>query len=817
MAKESPVDALRLKASQVARLCDPRSLGFESTAELEPITSLIGQERALRSLDFGLQVKNSGYNVFVVGRPGSGRTTYVLNRLVELAKGEPAPSDWCYVFNFKNPGSPQALELPASMGRVFAKAVDDLIQDLRRLIPRAFEKGEYEEAKAVFIREFQEKVNDMMDELKRWAFERGFAVKRTPQGFVNVPLLEEEMDGRPVKREMRQEEFEALSDEEKRALQRLSEEISNRTMEVLREIRNMEKDLQLKIKELDREICRNVVEQPIAELKSRFSFSDKIGAWLDDLMEDVLDNFGAFIAVSEEKDGDKLEFTRYKVNVFVSREEGEGAPVVRETNPTYYNLMGKVEYESRMGFLYTDFTRIMAGAIHRANGGYLVLEAEDLLRNFFSWEALKRVLKTGEIRIENLGEQLGFIPMSSLRPEAIPVKLKVVVIGQRWLYHLLSVYDQEFQKLFKVKADFDVDMERNEETERGIARFIAGMVRKEGLRHFSAEAVAKVVDYASRLASHQGRMSTQFNRISEVVIEANYWATRDGLDVVMGEHVERAIQERTFRVSLIEDKIKQMFRDGQILVDTEGKRVGQINGLTVINVGDHVFGRPVRITANCFMGDEGVVHIERETKLAGPIHNKGVMILASYISSTYGQDMPISMSARLTFEQTYEEVEGDSASSTELYCLLSALSGLPLDQGIAVTGSVNQKGEIQPIGGVNEKIEGFFDYCFMRGLTGRQGVIIPRQNVCNLMLRSDVRRAIEEGKFHLWAVSTVEEGIEILTGVPAGRRLRGGGWSKGSVHHLVSQRLKEWERIIRSGRSGERARSARRRGGKGRP
>ncbi len=770
----------------------PESLGFRTTAELEPIRGLIGQKRAFKSIDFGLKVNSKGYNIFVAGRPGSGRTTYVLNKIKEVAKSLPSPSDWCYVYNFKEPSKPIALEFAPGKGRKFTKMMEDLIEEFKVLIPRAFEKAEYEDAKTVLVKEFQERVNQLMDELKKWALEQGFVIKRTPQGFVNIPIVEEEDEnGNKKTREMKQEEFEQLPEEEQKRLQEISEKVSSKTIEVLREIRFLEKELQKKIKKLDTQICKSVISPPIEEIKNEFASNEKLLKWLEMFEEDVLEHFAVFIAASEEK-GEAIEFTRYKVNAFVCREEDEGAPVIRETNPTYYNLMGKVEYDNKMGILYTDFTKIIPGAIHKANGGFLILEAEDILRNFMSWDALKRVLKTQEIRIENLGEQLGFIPVSSLRPESIPVNIKVVVIGPRWIYYLLSIYDQEFSKLFKIKADFDVDMERNQETEKGIARFIAGIIQRENLLPFTADAVAEVIEYASRLAGHQNRMSTQFNKIAEVVIESNVWALEAASDCVTAEHVRKAISEKTFRVNLIEERIRRLFEEGQMLIDVTGGKVGQINGLTVIDLKEHSFGKPVKITANCFMGEEGIVNIEREIKLAGPIHNKGVMILASYLGKQYSYDFPITLSARLTFEQTYEEIEGDSASSTELYCILSAIADLPLNQGIAVTGSVNQKGEVQPIGGVNEKIEGFYKYCKARGLTGKQGVIIPKQNLINLMLDHEVCEAVKEGKFHIWAVSHIDEGIEILTGVPAGKRDKEGKFPKGTVHYMVESKLREW-------------------------
>ena len=466
--------------------------------------------------------------------------------------------------------------------------------------------------------------------------------------------------------------------------------------------------------------------------------------------------------------------------------------MVHETNSTYYNLVGKVEYESRQGYLYTDFRKIVPGALHRANGGFLVLDAEEVLRQFMSWEALKRVLRTQELSIENLGEQLGFVPVSSLRPQAIPIQVKVVIVGSRWIYYLLNLYDPEFQKLFKIKADFDVDMPRTKATEQQLACFIASYVKKEKGLDFTADGVAEVIEFASRVAGSQSRMSTHFNQIEEILVESVAWARKLSKKLVTGEIVRKACNAKRFRSNLIEERIQRSFENGQVRIDTEGEAVGQVNGLTVLDFREYMFGHPVRITANVFMGQEGVVNIEREVKMTGPIHNKGLLTLSSFLGRKFAREMPLSLSARLAFEQTYDGIEGDSASSTELYALLSALSGIPINQGIAVTGSVDQFGNIQPIGGANEKIEGFFRYCAYRGLNGKQGVLLPKQNVLNLMLDHEVLSAVEKGLFHVWAVETIEEGIEILTGTPAGKTGENGEYLAGTVFRKVMDQLKIW-------------------------
>lgn len=762
---------------------------FSTTAELVSDKRLIGQERAAKAVSFGLSLDKKGFNIFVVGNPGSGRMTYAMRQIEDKAKKLPAPDDWLYMHNFENPSSPIAINMPAGQGKRFAQAMTEVIEELKSTLSKAFEDSQYEDAKAQLVKEFQEQVNELMDRLRNIAQQNGFLIKRTPQGFVNIPLVKVEEDGKVVQREMQQEEFEALSEEEQKRLQEISEKISQHTLETLRKIRDLEKTLKDRIKELERNISRSAISPFLSELREKYGKSQKLLEWIASMEEDVIKNFNIFVAAARDENIE-VDFGKYMVNVFVSNDPEEGAPVIRESNPTYYNLMGKVEYESRQGYLYTDFRKIVAGAIHRANGGYLVLEAEELLRQYLSYDALKRALKDEKLTIENLGEQLGFLPVSSLRPEPIPLNIKVVIVGTRLIYYLLSLYDKEFSELFKIKADFDVDMPRNENTEYDMAVFVAEYTQQENLLPYDREAVGEVIEYASRLADHKQRMTTQMNKITEVLVEATAWARAEGKETVEASDVRKAIKEMRYRVSLIEDRMFKAFEDGILRVEVDGERVGQINGLTVIDMREHSFGHPVRITSNVYMGQEGVVNIEREVKLTGPIHNKGLLILSSYLGKKYAQDMPLTLSARIAFEQTYEEIEGDSASSTELYCLLSSLSGYPLKQGIAVTGSVDQFGNIQPIGGVNEKIEGFFRYCKLRGLTGEQGVMIPKQNLIHLMLDHEVLEAVEEGKFHIWAIDTVDEGLEILTGVPAGVPDESGKYPDETVHGKAKERLR---------------------------
>jgi lon-related putative ATP-dependent protease len=805
-----PIENLRRRTSI-------ESLGFRTTEELACMKQLIGQSRAVDAISFALEVDRKGYNLFVVGDPGSGRTTYTLEAMKNRAAGMDAPEDWVYVYNFDEPGEPVVINLPAGSGRALSTSMEELVEDLKVNLGKAFDNSEYEDNKAQLVKAFQESVGELMEGLRAYALEQNFSIKRTPQGFVNLPLVKADEPGdseeapagegepaqaddseaappkepAPATREMQPDEFERLTEEEQSEIQRKSEEIAQRTLETLRTMREREKELKEKIKELEGEICRNSIQPILSELREKFPENGKLTKWMDELTEDIIENFGMFVAATRDENAE-VDFSRFTVNVFVSNDPEGGAPVVRETNPTYYNLMGKIEYESRQGYLYTDFHRIKAGALHRANGGYLLIEAENALRQFMAWDALKRVLSSQELTIENLGEHLGYIPVSSLRPEAVPINVKVVMVGTYYLYHLLNLYDPEFQKIFKIKADFESDMPRNGEMEYSLACVIAHFVDNDGKIPFTAEAVAEVIEYASRLVDDQDRMSTQFNRISEILTEATVWARMDGAESVGLRHVKKAVNEKIQRSNLVEERYRRAFETGIIRIDTSGSAVGQINGLTVISLVDHTFGHPVRISANVFMGQEGVVQIEREVKMAGPIHNKGVLTLSSYLGRMYAQDMPISVSARLAFEQTYGGIEGDSASSTELYCLLSALSGAPLRQDIAVTGSVDQFGGIQPIGGVNEKIEGFFGYCKSRGLTGTQGVMIPIQNVKHLMLRDDVLDAVRDGMFSVWAISTVDEGIEILTGTPAGRPDESGEYPEDSIHGMTKACLRRW-------------------------
>ena len=781
----TPEKLKKVKPAESWKISTTDDIALTKSRKPEP---LIGQQRAFEAMEFGLAVDGRGYNIFVVGQPGSGRTSYVLERLQSMAASLPAPDDWLYLYNFAKPGEPLAVSVPAGKGQKLSDDLDDLLKDLKTVITRAFEQSQYEETKAKMIKDFQEKAGAIMDKLKARAEREHFSFKRTPQGFVSIPLIKDKDDeGKEIVREMKPEEFEALDDKKQKKFQKASEKISQRTLSGMREIRNMEKALKDAIAKLDAEICRSAISPVLDDVRGKYSENKALTQWFDAMTDDVIENFGAFITASRDENAD-VDFTRYQANLFVSNDPSKGAPVIWETNPTYYNLSGRVEYESHQGYLYTDFRRIISGAFHKANGGFLVLDAEKVLMNFMAWEAVKRVLRTEEATIENLGEQYGAIPVASLRPSAINMNLKIIMTGTEYIYELLQYYDAEFGKIFKVKASFDYDMERTAANEKRMARYVAEYVKRRNLKPFDASALSEIIEWSGREAEDQNLLSVETGRLRELLTESSAWTT--GATVTRPD-VIKAVEHRNYRLGLYREKLTRAFRDGVIRVDTKGAEIGQINGLSVIDLNDYRFGHPSRITANVFMGQEGVVNIEREVKMTGPIHNKGLMILSSYLGRKYAQDMPLSLSAHITFEQNYSGIEGDSASSTELYCILSALSGLPLKQGIAVTGSVDQFGNVQPIGGVNEKIEGFYEYCKISGFTGEQGVMIPKSNERHLMLNNEVIEAVKNGKFSVWSVGDIDEGLEILTGVKAGRQKKDGSFSDKTVHGLVKARLKK--------------------------
>lgn len=793
---------LELRPEELRRVCPPESLGFEDTSQLPPLETTVGQERAVSSLDFGLGIRTGGYNLFVAGLVGTGRSTTVRRFVERIGRLQPTPPDWCYVHNFSDPYRPVAISLPAGMGRQFKADMDEFIAHARREIPRAFESEDYERRRREELRQVQRAREALSERLQRDAARLGFAVQPTLVGIITIPLK----DDRPIT----PEEFEQLPEEEKRSIQERSERLQEEIRETMAASRRLEKEAAERIRQLDRQVALFAIGHLLDELRSRYEEHPKVLHFLDQVQEDLIEHLDEIRGaerveeVHAHRPAEEAEFIaredpflRYRVNVLVDNAETRGAPVVVEQNPTYYNLLGRIEYRARFGMMTTDFSMIKGGALHRANGGYLVLQAHDLLLSPFSWDGLKRALRSREVRIENLGEQFSPFPSATLRPEPIPLDVKVVLIGHPILYHLLYYLEEEFRKLFKVKADFAVDMPRSPDNERRYAEFIQRIAQESGLPPFHKSAVARIIEHGSRLVEHQDRLSARFLEVSDLVNEAAYWASRDGHTQVLAEHVERALEAKEYRSNLVEDRIRELIREGTIFIDTGRAVPGQVNGISIVDLGDYIFGRPVRITARVSMGRGHVVNIEREVELSGRLHSKAFLILRGYLVGKYGVHRPLALNASITFEQLYDEVEGDSASAAELAALISALAGVPVRQGIAITGSVNQRGELQPVGGVTRKIEGFYQVCKVKGLTGDQGVLVPRANMKHLMVKDEVVQAVRDGKFHVWAASTIDECLELLTGIPAGEMRQDGTYPEGTLGFLVDRQLRRFAQLLK--------------------
>jgi len=792
------VKQFRLSPEELTWRCDPAQFEFESTSDLPALDETIGQDRAVTAIDFGLGIKDSGFNIFILGEPGTGRSSTIKKILAKRAEGEGVPQDWCYVHDFDDGTRPRYIRLPAGCGKELHKDMETLVGRLAEEIPKVFESKEYEEQKGRITAEHQEKNKKLFQELEERANEQGFLLQRTVSGLALVPTK----DGHPLS----QQEYENLSDEEKGDIDRRGTELQDHLNEVLRQGRDLEKEMREAIAQMEKDVMLFAIGHLFEELEEKFKEHETVLAHFADCKKDILERIDEFrpsegpkIAIPGLKMGgqEAPSFERYRVNLFLDNSELRGAPVVYEANPTYFNLFGRIEHIIQMGGATTNFTMIKPGALHRANGGYLILDCREVLINLFSYEALKRCIRNKEVKIEDMAEQFRLIATVSLKPQPIPLQCKIIMIGTPLLYYLLHQFDIDFRKYFKVKADFDGMMKNTWENVQQYALFVAAKCSEEELRHFSPAGVARVVEFAARLIEDKQRLSSNFLDIADLIREASFYAEQQGKDQVERGHVELAIEAKTYRSNKIEERIQEMIEEGTLLVDTEGEVVGQVNGLSVYLLGDYSFGKPSRVTVRTYLGKGGMVNIEREAKLSGPIHDKGVLILTGFFGDRFAQDKPLSLAASICFEQSYSGVEGDSASSTELYGLLSSLAALPVRQGIAVTGSVNQRGQIQPIGGVNEKVEGFYAVCKAKGLNGGQGVIIPAQNVKNLMLKEEVVDAVRDGKFHLWAVGSIDEGIEVLTGVPAGERQSDGSWPEGTVNFRVDRRLREMAEALR--------------------
>jgi lon-related putative ATP-dependent protease len=784
LVNQLPVEKLR-------NVCNVNFLHCESTKDLIPLSEIIGQERAVRALKFGLGIKDHGFNVFVAGYPGTGRKTAVKNFVEAQAKTQPVPPDWCYVNNFGNQYEPKAIKLAAGKGKEFREDMKNFIANVKTALPKAFESEDYVTRRDATIKGLENQRKQLIDEISEKAQREGLVIQTTPIGILLVPML----DGKPLS----EEEMLALPQKTKDKINEKREKLETEFRNTIRQLIDMERKIHEALKKLNKEVALYALGNQVESLMEKYLANSEVITYLKEVENEILDNLQQFIRRGEPEQQlpfpmpwmKEEPYKKYEINLIIDNSNIAGAPVVVETNPTYHNLLGRTEKEAQFGALTTDFSMIRAGAIHRANGGYLIVPVEDLLRNPLSYDGLKRDIRDAKASIEEPEERYGFLSVKTLKPQPIPLTAKVILIGTPYLYQLMFSLDPDFQELFKIKAEFDTTMPRTDEKVQQYGAFVCGLCEREVLKHLDGSGLAKLVEYSSRIIEDQYKLSTQFNAVADIVRESNYYAAQDNSKYITGVHVKKAIEEKIYRSKLIQEKIQEMITRGFFLIDTANQKVGQVNGLSVMGLGDLAFGMPSRVTSSVGLGREGVMDIEREAKMGGPIHTKGVLILSGYLNDKYARDKPLSLSARLVFEQNYEGVEGDSASSTELYSILSSISGLPIKQNLAVTGSVNQKGEVQAIGGVNEKIEGFFEVCKAKGLTGQQGVIIPDSNVQNLMLKEEVVEAVKAGKFSIYSVKTIDEGIEVLTGTKAGVRRADGTYEEGTINYLVNKQLRE--------------------------
>ncbi|UZJ39057.1 AAA family ATPase [Prosthecochloris sp. SCSIO W1102] len=781
-----------LSPEKLYRQCDPSSFSFASTQDLDGKIKISGQERAREAIRFGVGMKHNGFNIFALGPTGTGKQTTLEQYLRDTASRKAVPDDWCYVYDFDNMRQPLAISMPAGKACTFRRDMENLIEGLLTVIPGAFSSEEYQEQEKNIKEQLNERQASEIETLEKKAAEKNIALIRTPSGFAFAPVKKGEV--------LNAEEFMRLKDEEKEIIEKEIGLLKESMQSIMLQVPKWQRETQEKIKDLNQQITSFAVKPLFAELKAKYEDHKAIKKYFDAVEKDVIENFSQFLEKEspvpqmllppgQGKNTGSKSFNQYRVNVVVNNKRTKGAPVIYEDKPSIQNLVGDIEHLAQMGTLVTDFTLIKPGALHRANGGYLILDARRLLLEPLAYEALKKAIRTRQIRIESLAQLYGMASTVSLDPQPIPLQTKIILLGERWLYYLLSARDPDFNELFKVAADFDDEMERNQDNHLSYAGFISSIVNREKLKHLDRHAVARMIEYGSRLSGDSDKLSTHIQSITDLVNESDYYARENNHDLITRDDVQQAIDARRYRAGRIPGKIQDAILQNTILIDTESEKVGQINGLSVYMLGNQSFGKPSRITTRIKMGKGEVIDIEREVEMGGPIHSKGVMILSGFLGGRFGGEQPLSLSATLVFEQSYGGIEGDSASSAELYALLSAISGKPIKQCFAVTGSVNQYGEIQAIGGVNEKIEGFFDLCLERGLSGNQGVLIPASNVRNLMLRDDVVDAVKQRNFVIYPVTHIDEGIEILTGIPAGKQLEDGNYPKETINGLAVERL----------------------------
>ncbi len=784
----------RLTPDQLTCNIPIEELRFETTEDLTPLYEMIGQDRAAKAMEFGLSIKKRGYNIYVAGGWGTGRNTYVRYVTNKKVLERDAPDDWLYVNNFNNPRNPIAVSLKNGEGKRFKKSMARTVEFVQNEIAEIFISKEYENTKAILRQEYSAKNASIIDKLNVIGKKYDFAFTQTERGLVSIPLK----DNKP----MSEEEYRSISESEYEELSKNSNKLTLETVDLFNSLRQEEEIYLNKLDDLDERMGRKIVEFHFGNLKKKYDSNEALKKYLSAVIDDIVENIDEFKEEEAPKEANPLAmlqqpknkesfFVRYAINLFVDNSEKKSAPVVFEINPTFYNLIGNIEYRNEYGAWKTDFSQIKSGALHEANGGYLIIQTRDLLTTPYAWKGLKRALINKEVNIENIGRQTGVMGATTLRPQPIPLDVKVIIVGDSYSYNMLFNHDEEFRKLFKVLVDFDDRVERNRESIIKMARLIASYAEKDNIRYFDKYAVAEIVNYTTRLADQKDKLSAHLNVIVDLIYEADSWAEIYTDDVVSKEHVLKAMEEQKNRVNRHERRMLELFKDGTYLIDVDGEKIGEINGLAVVGSGVQSFGKPSKITVSTYRGKAGIINIEREARTSGSIHDKGVMILDGYMGFMYAQDKPLTLNASIVFEQLYSGVDGDSASSTELYAILSSLSGKAINQSFAVTGSINQRGEIQPIGGVNEKIEGYFEVCKMKGFTGRQSVIIPHQNVKNLMLKEEIIQAVEDNRFHIYAIDHVEQGMELLMGTKAGKRNKNGKFEKGSIHQLVDKKLAE--------------------------
>lgn len=808
-----PLEQYEVPVEKLSWKCDTGLFKFESTRQLASLGEFIGQDRAIRSIEFGLNMDMDGYNIYVAGLSGTGKTTVVKSYIEKLIKEKEKrgevykPDDWCYLYNFKEPDRPVIASLPRGTARVFKTQISELLTRVREELKRAFSSEDYKNQKKQIMEEAQQEQHKLFEDIQKRARKQDFFLQLTQAGPSLIPLI----DNRP----MEDKEYLSLSDRERKVLEKKRRQLLKRFQASFEKALGTRDKILERILKRDKEIGDYTISRLFVPLFNTYSEEGKIGQYLEGLKEYTLDNLDLFkdgeeavnhdtgVPISQALLAGRNPFVPFQVNVYIDNSDVSGPPVIVEPNPNFSNLFGKIERRFILGGYLSDHTMLKPGALAMASGGYLLLGATDVLTNMGVWPALKRAIKNREVRVEDPFEQYGLFAPQGMRPEPMPVHTKVILIGDSYLYQMLSVMDEEYWEIFKVKADFNSQIEISEKNITDYAAFISGICEKCKVKHFDPSGVARAIEFAARIVHDQEKLSTRFAQIKELVEEANYWASKESVDFISGSHVQKAIEERRFRHNLPEERMQEMIDRGMIMIDVTGSAVGQVNGLGVYTLGDATFAKPSRITAKTYLGRGGVINIERESKLSGSTHDKGVLILSGYLGWKYAQERPLSLSASLCFEQNYEGVDGDSASSAELYCILSSISGVPIRQNIAVTGSVNQNGEVQPIGGVNYKIEGFFKSCIDRGLTGDQGVMIPHQNVANLMLKDEIIDAVKAGKFHIYAVRTIDEGIEILTDMPMGVKGADGAYPEGTINFLVDSKLKEMADKIKAAGDGE--------------